>query len=213
MFVKRPTPLSVLAGAKLRRPFCVLMILVAFSAQATAQFDPTSIVLGVIQQFQTGTVNPTWYSTNLWQTIAVQTDNSGKYPALNAIGPPLQVDKLEEQPFPNGVIYALKVLHLSGISLWNVGVSFRTQRIELLVFNISSPPASSPTPPPTPSWPSPGGNSFTDAFIGGSSPFGNSFAGREGLPEAASPDRNAPSPLGALPRPDSDTCSRYPALC
>jgi len=192
MFIRRTTSLSVSTGATLRRPFCVLFILVALTGQATAQMNPEPIVLGVIQQLQTGTPNPTWYSPDLWQTLAIQTGDTGKYPALIAIGAPIHVYQQQQQPFPTGLIYALKVQHSSGISLWNIGVSFRTQRIELLVFNIDSSQAGSPA--------------FPQASP---SPYGNFATSRKGL-EGAGPDISLPA---APPVPNTDACSRFPNLC
>jgi hypothetical protein len=191
MFIRRTTSLSISTGATLRRTLCALFILVALTEQAAAEVNPEPIVLGVIQQLQTGTPNPTWYSPDLWQTLAIQTGNTGKYPALIAIGTPIQVYRQQQQPFPTGLIYALKVQHSSGISLWNIGVSFRTQRIELLVFNIDASPTGSPTAPQA-----------------SSSPYGNFVGSRKGL-EGASPDMRP----GAPPIPNTDACSRFPNLC
>jgi hypothetical protein len=99
-----------------------------------AQSDPRQILRGMITQAQTGTPNPTWYGTELWQTIAIQTGYTGLYPQLVQLGPVRNVTISQQVPLPTGVIYAGTAQHARGTSYWEFGISTLTNRIEYASF-------------------------------------------------------------------------------
>lgn len=138
---------------------CSLILLVALLEfgvlhEATAQGDPRQILAGMISQLQTGTPNPMWYGAQLWQTIAMQTGNSGIYPQLAQLGPVQDVVVTQQQQFPQGWLYAMTAQHSNGQSTWQVGVSNISNRIEYSNFNIGTTSKPFPLPNPNPS-PSP----------------------------------------------------------
>ena len=77
-------------------------LLQAPTRTASAQADPRQILAAVIQQVQTGTPNPTWYGVQLWQTIAMQTNNSGVYMPLVQLGPVTNVVLNGQTQLPGG---------------------------------------------------------------------------------------------------------------
>jgi hypothetical protein len=153
---------------------------------ASAQADPRQILMAVIQQLQTGTPNWTWYGPQLWQTIAMQTGNSGIYPQLAQLGQVTNVVLNGQSQLPAGPVYSLVVQHQQGVSTWLLGISLYTNRIEYANFNIGSTPQQLPPPPlPLPQ---------TDAPTPGSVP---------------NPPSSAPPQTSGT----SEACKRFPNLC
>lgn len=119
-----------------------------------AKADPRPVLAGMIQQLQTGTPNQMWYGQQLWQTIAMQTGNTGYYPALAALGPVTDIAVIGSQALPGGAIFNLIATHQGGQSSWFIGIGAQSNRIEYANFNIGanlpSQPIPNPTPAPTP---------------------------------------------------------------
>lgn len=135
-----------------------LFLLIAFSGSAAkAQMSPQAILGGVINQLQTGTPNPGWYSPYMWGLIAAQTGNSGIYPQLASLGPVQNISLVKTQALPNGTLYALSATHGAGKSEWLLGIGTFTNRIEYAEFKVGSPVSiPNPIPPkPTPDNPTP----------------------------------------------------------
>lgn len=154
---------------------------------ASAQADPRQILMAVIQQLQTGTPNITWYGPQLWQTIAMQTGNSGVYPQLVQLGQVTNVVVSGQTQLPAGPVYSLVAQHLNGVSTWQLGISLYTNRIEYANFNVGN-----PAPQPLPAQPVP-------------------------LPRTAAPTPgSAPNPPSEPPTPvdkASEACRKFPNLC
>lgn len=154
--------------------------------RARAQLDPRQILAAVIQQLQMGQPNPSWYGPQLWQTIVMQTGNTGFYPVLAQGGPVTNVQVTQQQQLPNGVMYQLTSTQANGLQLgWTMGISMMSNRIEFLNFN---PVQSTPVIPTTE--PRPG-------------------------PSPAPPPNPNPNPPGGNPTPatPSEACTRFPNLC
>ncbi|MGY3296717.1 hypothetical protein ACVWY1_001138 [Pseudomonas sp. TE6288] len=115
-----------------------------------AKADPRPVLAGMIQQLQTGTPNQMWYGPQLWQTIAMQTGNSGYYPALAALGPVTNITVIGSQGLPGGAIFNLVATHQGGQSTWFMGIGALSNRIEYANFNIGANLPSQPIPNPTP---------------------------------------------------------------
>ncbi|MGX1317492.1 hypothetical protein AB7M17_000945 [Bradyrhizobium sp. USDA 377] len=154
---------------------------------ASAQADPRQILGAVILQLQTGTPNPTWYGPQLWQTIAMQTGNSGVYPQLVQLGQVTNVVVSGQTQLPAGPVYSMVAQHQQGYSTWLLGISLYTNRIEYANFNLgSSTPQSLPAQPvplPQTSAPTPG--------------------------SAPNPPTNPPPPVDRA----SEACRKFPNLC
>ncbi len=120
--------------------------------ETNAQTDPRQILQGVIIQLQTGTPNSMWYGAQLWQTIAMQTGNSGVYPQLVQLGQVTNITVTQQQQMPQGMLYAMTVQHMNGQSTWSFGISSLSNRIEYANFNVgaSTQPLPSPAPSPSP---------------------------------------------------------------
>lgn len=130
--------------------FKALIGLIAFAnVLSFAQPDPRQVLAGAILQLQTGMPNPSWYGAQLWQTIAMQTGNSGLYPQLAALGPVTNIVINQVQQLPGGSLYAMTASHQKGASTWYLGIA--GNRIEYANFNIGGfPVTSNPDPLPTP---------------------------------------------------------------
>ncbi|UPJ63083.1 hypothetical protein [Bradyrhizobium sp. 191] len=163
---------------------CLLQMSV--TRTASAQADPRQILAAVIQQLQTGTPNPAWYGPQLWQTIAMQTGNSGIYPQLVQLGQVTNIVLNGQSQLPAGPVYSLAAQHQQGVSTWLLGISLYTNRIEYANFNIGSAPQQLPAQPlPIPQ---------TGAPTPGSVP---------------NPPSSAPPQTSGT----SEACRRFPNLC
>lgn len=132
----------------------VLTLGIAPGARAQ-QADPRQILAAVIAQLQTGTPNPGWYGPQLWSTIAAQTGNSGVYPQLVSLGPVSNVTVTNQIQLPAGPVYQMRANHQNGDSMWLLGISFYSNRIEYANFEVGAaapaplPPSPLPVPGPT----------------------------------------------------------------
>jgi hypothetical protein len=133
----------------------LLMFMAAsFATMASAQqWDPRAVMAGVIQQFQTGTPNGMWYSPQLWQLMAYQTNNTGFSPALASLGPVQDIQITDQIQLPAGPVYSLNVRHANAQYTAQIGISYWTNRIEYLTLNFQQ--ATQPTPQPLPPSPMP----------------------------------------------------------
>ena len=85
--MKAAAPQQEDAVKKVRRILVAAAVAGYLSAGAVgAQADPRQILGAMIYQVSTGTPNPNWYDDQLWQTIALQTGNTGIYPQLRQLG-------------------------------------------------------------------------------------------------------------------------------
>jgi hypothetical protein len=126
-----------------------LLLLGLASAVSAQAVDPRQALAGTILQLQTGTPNPSWYGPELWQIIAYQTNNTGVYPQLAALGRVVDIVVTQHQQMPQGDLYAMTAKHQNGISSWVFGIGRVPPRTEYASFNIGAP--STPTPLPSPS--------------------------------------------------------------
>lgn len=149
------------------RKFHFLLCVSALSLATTSADaqDPRQVLQGVIQQLQTGQPNPGWYGPQLWQTIAMQTGNTGYYPALAQLGPVGNVSINQQIQMPAGPVYSLTAQHSNGTSTWQLGISTLTNRIEYANFNVGGSQQPLPPQPPatTPSTPGGGDGGGGDA--------------------------------------------------
>jgi hypothetical protein len=152
--------MSHIGGVMTKRIWLIgWLVAMSASVPATAigQNDPRQILRSVIQQVQTGTLNPGWYGLQLWQIIAYQTGGSGVYPQLVQLGTVSDVTITAQLPLPTGMVYAMSVRHAHGQSYWEFGISSLTNRIEYASFlagpgsgPISIPGADEPPQEPKP---------------------------------------------------------------
>lgn len=126
---------------------CSLLLQVAM-----AQVDPRQALAGTIVQLQTGTPNPAWYGPQLWQTIAMQTNNTGVYPQLVSLGAVTNIVITQHQVLPGGNLYSMTATHQSGTSTWLFGIGNYPLRTEYASFNVT-PPSQAPQPQPLPAPP------------------------------------------------------------
>lgn len=120
------------------------------SSQAVHAQDPRQILATMIQQAQTGTPNPYLYGVQLWHTMAAQTGNTGIYPQLVQLGPVQNIVITQQQQLPQGWLFAMTAQHMNGQSVWLIGLSSITQRIEYANFNVGATPPPLPLPEPAP---------------------------------------------------------------
>lgn len=130
----------------------VLLAFISFliGHAAQAQNDPRPVLAGIINQLQHGQPNPAWYGPDLWMTISSQTGNSGYYPALAQLGPVQNITVIARQALPLGELVAMSVQHSNGVSNWRIGITYATNRVEYLDFQLSGQPMPMPLPDPPP---------------------------------------------------------------
>src|SRR5437773_2963155 len=154
-----------------------------------AQSDVRQVLAGMIYQVSTGTENPNWYSPQLYQTIAIQTGNSGVYPQLRQLGTVQNVIVNQWLALPGGVVYSMTARHQFGVSFWEFGVGTFTNRIEYANFNIGS----AAVPIPLPGQPSSGQPTIVTPSVG------------------EPPTQQQPKP--APTQGQTDACKTFPSLC
>lgn len=126
------------------------------SPTAARAQDMQQILLGIIQQLQVGRPNPDWYGFQLWETIHMQTRNTGGvYPQLVQLGRATNAVVEQQIPMPQGMLYSMRATHEHGTSIWNLGYDRIRNRIEYADFNIGpqSMPLPSASQPATPTAP------------------------------------------------------------
>ena len=144
--MKAAAPQQEDAVKKVRRILVAAAVAGYLSAGAVgAQADPRQILGAMIYQVSTGTPNPNRYGAQLWQTIALQTGNTGIYPQLRQLGVVQNVTLTQWVPLPAGILYAMTVQHAFGQSYWVMGIGTFTNRIEYASFTAG--PASTPVRP------------------------------------------------------------------
>ena len=139
----------------------ILFVIAALgAARAHAQGSPRQILVGVILQLQTGTLDPAWYGEQLWPALTAQAGKTG-VPALRKLGPVQEVFVAREQQLPRGWIYSMTAQHANGQSAWLLGISTASNRLEYADFDVGGPLAGPLLPDPRrPGPPAPGpGNS------------------------------------------------------
>ncbi len=194
---------------KLRPALCaglLSLLMVARIATLSAQTDPRQILAGMILQSQTGRPNPLWYGQELWQTIAVQTGNTGYYPQLAQLGLVQNIIVTQQLPLPAGVLYAMSAQHQFGVSYWVFGISSLTNRIEYasFVYGPNAVPYQLPgvqsaapaTPAPAPSVGNP------------ASPSAGKSAKSKAAPPKADDDAGSTPPAA-----QSEACKKFPNMC
>lgn len=118
-----------------------------------AAANPVQILHSLIQAFQN--CGPPYVyqvlSPQLFQSIFAQTGGLGCYAGLQQLGPVVGSQVVGQQPYPSGPIYTVKVQHSAGYrTVWLIGVSNFTQKVEALSFNFDNTQAPLDTPRPQP---------------------------------------------------------------
>ena len=182
--------------------FCLALIAPQKVAYAQQQRDPVPVLNGMIFQFQTGTPMQNWYSPQLWQLIAIQTNNTGIYYPLQQFGAVSNIVVNGWIELPVGRIYSMTAFHMNGRSDWRIGINKFTDRVEYadIAFGQNQPyPLPSTTPINTQPFPQPGPT--------GPVPY----------PGTPQPGPTTPGPTTPGPtQPDpgtSEACKLYPDLC
>lgn len=75
--------------------------------------------------FQQGTVNWNFVALPLKQTIYLQTNGTGFYPQLTALGPPTKVKLLTTIPLPAGFYRTFRVDFNAGGTIWEIAQDFQ----------------------------------------------------------------------------------------
>lgn len=128
------------------------------SKPAIAQGDPRGPLLQLIQAFQ-NCGPPAAYqmlSPQLFQIIRQQTNGSGCYRAIQAAGPVQSAQVVDQRQFPNGTVYAVRVVHAAGAVDWFIGFNQFTSQVEYLSFQPASGSAPSVNTGPSPTASGPG---------------------------------------------------------
>jgi hypothetical protein len=185
-------PSSESTVKKLRNPVSVVsaLTLLLFATPIHGQqSDPRAALGQIIQAFQLCGPPHVYQmlSPQMLQLVAQQTGGSGCYPAIRAAGPITHMQILQQQQYPTGPIYLIRVTHQSGPVDWFIGFNQFTSQIEYLSFQ----------PPQT-------GTSIQT----GPSP----SAGGPGPVTSPLPTLPQP-PGGGVGGGQTDGCSLYPAMC
>lgn len=158
--------------------------------QAQAQaFDPRPTLMQLISAFQ-NCGPPQVYQMlgqQLFQLVSMQTGNTGCYAQIRAAGPVTGMQVLQQQEFPVGPVFLVRVTHQVGGQVdWFIGISRFTNRVEYLAHQ-----------------PAQGGTSI----VNGPAPDAQGPIPTQPNP-APAPNPN-PNPGGAQP----EGCDVYPTMC
>lgn len=163
------------------------LFLAPTTTAAQAQADPRQILAAVILQLQTGAPNPNWYGPQLWQMIAIQTNNTGVYAPLLQLGQVTNIVVNGQTQLPAGPMFSMVAQHQGGVSTWLLGISLYTNRIEYANFNVGSAVPLQLPPQPVP------------------------------LPQSPVPQPGTPPTPPSTPPPTShgpsEACQKFPNLC
>jgi len=120
------------------RSLIAFVVLLASFVQTSSaqQFDPRQVLALLIHQLQTGTPNPGLIGPQLWQTIAMQTGNSGVYVPLQQLGQVTGINVVQQIPLPFGVGFVMTAQHQNGQSNWQFAISQMSGKIEYAGFNV-----------------------------------------------------------------------------
>jgi hypothetical protein len=83
-------------------------------------------------------------SPQLFQLVAQQTNRTGCYQFMRAAGSVTNMQVVEQQQFPVGPMYAIRVTHQTGPVDWYIGFNQFTNRVEALTFKAVSRTAPAP---------------------------------------------------------------------
>jgi hypothetical protein len=170
-----------------------MIVATSFFCSRTLQAQeqsPIALLSTVIKQLQDGHPDPSLFGDQLQRTIAEQTNHSGQYMPLAALGPVTAINVTRSQEYPSGQLYSINAAHLYGNSSWTLGVNSISKRVEYANFSVFPVGADSNLPPQAPPIsPNPPASSFS-----------------------AYPSVNSsvyPPITSAVKSP----CSKYPSLC
>jgi hypothetical protein len=168
------------------------------------QFDPRIPLGQLIQAFQNCVASPVYrmMGPQLYQTVWAQTGGSGCYLAIRSAGPVQSMQVIEQQAFPNGTVYAIRVVHANALPVdWFIGINRFTGTVDYLNFQTAQQalPSVSTGPVNGGAIPMPAGSGTTS---GGSTPAG----GDGGNPPSAQPPPKKPAGKG-------DGCDLFPSMC
>lgn len=113
---------------------------------------PEAVLRDLISQVQTGAVDMAFIGPQLWQTIALQTNNTGVYLQLVQLGRVTKVEVVGRRDLPAGPLYSMTATHSGGTSTWQLGISHMTHKVEYASFGATvgtgqPQPAPAPLPP------------------------------------------------------------------
>jgi len=180
------------------------LALAACNDTVAQQFDPRIALGQLIQAFQNCVASPAYLmmGPQLYQTVWLQTGGTGCYPTIRAAGPVQNMQVIEQQALPNGMVYAIRVVHAYGSSVdWFIGINQFTGKVDYLNFQTAQQalPSVSIGPVNGGAIPMPAGSGATS---GGSAPAGGD---RVNLPPAQPPPKK--------PEGKGDGCDLFPSMC
>jgi|GEM_PF-1896319 len=129
-------------------------MVLTWTAAAGAQTNPRTVTQQLIEQLQTGKPRDLELGPSVRKVIADQTESTGVYRSLVALGPVTGVLLNNTVPLKRGTLYALTAKHDKGTSTWYVGIGADSQRVEYFEFKVARSatplPNSRPDPRPDP---------------------------------------------------------------
>lgn len=108
---------------------------------------PEQVLRTLISQVQTGAVDPHFIGPELWQIIAMQTNNTGVYGQLVQLGKVTGVEVVGRRELPAGPVFSMVATHTSGASTWLLGISQLTRKVEYASYGINTAAPSLPAQP------------------------------------------------------------------
>src|SRR3569623_846986 len=117
--------------------FCIVSaawLVFGLTGEAFAQPDHRQFLQMLITELQTGTPTPALIGPQLWQTVAMQTGNTGIYAPLAQLGAVTSIDVYGQQQFPAGMLYQMSARHQYGESNWTIVISYLSGKTEYATF-------------------------------------------------------------------------------
>ncbi|MEJ0060788.1 MAG: hypothetical protein WDM79_14945 [Terricaulis sp.] len=132
----------------MKKLFAMIAFLSCLSAplSASAQgFDARVPLSQLISAFQ-NCGPPQVYqmlSPQLFQAVAMQTNGMGCYAQIAQAGPVVGMQLIDQQEFPNGTIFVIRVTHRAAVVDWFMGVNRFTTQVDYLNYQNATGPAPS----------------------------------------------------------------------
>jgi hypothetical protein len=109
----------------LRLAVLAVMSVCGLTSESQTTPSPEVAMRRIIVDFQQGTVNWNYVALPLKQTIYLQTNGTGFYPQLTALGPPTKVKLLSTIPLPAGFYRTFRVDFNAGGTVWEIAQDFQ----------------------------------------------------------------------------------------
>jgi hypothetical protein len=114
------------------------------SAQSPGAVEPRDLLRSIISGWQNGSDTSSFLSPQMAAIVKEQTQGTGSYKEIQAIGTVGNVEIMHQQQLPKGTIYYMRAEGQNGYTDWLVGIGNASGRADYITFVVAN------NPPPAP---------------------------------------------------------------